>query len=230
MFDRWRWLRSRLEGGAIRTLDAGAGSGAFALYAAAGRGNEVVGVSYDLHANEKARRRARLIAVEDRVRFVDGDLRDLGNVTYGHSLFRQVLCLEVIEHVVDDAALVSSLAALLEPGGRLLLTAPDQRHRPFFTERLSESEDGGHVRWGYAVEDVERLLRKAGLEMVEHVVIGGVVSQQLTNAMRLLNRFFPRFGWLVTLPLRPLQALDQPLSRLLAYPPVSVGVVAVKRS
>ncbi len=227
MFDRWLWLRRRLESGPVRTLDAGSGSGAFALFAAT-RGNEVVGVSFDRAANDRARRRAALIAVDTRTRFVDGDLRELRELARGWPPFRQAICLEVIEHLDDDEALIADLAALLEPGGRLLLTTPHERHRPFFGEHVSATEDGGHVRWGYSVERLRQLLAEAGLELVEHEVVSGGVSQQLTNAMRLFNRVFPRLGWLVTLPLRPLQALDRPLSRLVGYPPVSVAVVAVK--
>ena len=33
-FDRWLWIRRRLLPGPVRTLDAGCGNGAFAMYAA----------------------------------------------------------------------------------------------------------------------------------------------------------------------------------------------------
>lgn len=40
----------------------------------------------------------------------------------GH--FQQVVCLDVIEHIKDDDAAVRDIAALLAPGGRLVLSVP----------------------------------------------------------------------------------------------------------
>jgi SAM-dependent methyltransferase len=227
MFDRWRWLRRRLAAGPARTLDAGSGSGAFVLYAAA-RGNAAFGISFDRPRNAAARRRASLTGAD--VEIVDGDLRELGSFATRLGPFDQILSLETIEHVADDAQLVADMAALLAPGGRLLLTTPSHDYRPLLGDRLDGAGQGGHVRWGYTHTELRRLVERAGLELVEEGFSGGVVAQMLTNLMRLGERLAPHLGWALTLPLRPAQLLDPALTRLLRYPFLSVTIVARRPS
>jgi len=57
---------------------------------------------------------------------------------------------------------VRDLAVLLKPGGAILLTAPFRHHRPLWGERVSEIEDGGHVRWGYTHAEIRDLLEPCG--------------------------------------------------------------------
>jgi len=226
-WDRWRWLRSQLRSGSLRTLDAGSGSGAFAIYAAE-RGNVVLGLSIDEAANTRAARRAALLGVR-RVGFRRADLRQLDVIAPELGAFDQILCLETIEHVADDAKLVTDLAALLRPGGRLLLTTPSAEHRPLVGESLSATEDGGHVRWGYSAARLRELLAGAGLELISEQYLSGIVTQSITNASRLLARSLgPHAAWVLTTPLRPLAWLDRPVTKLLRLPWLAVAVVGVK--
>jgi SAM-dependent methyltransferase len=221
--DRWIWLRRRLRRPGARTLDAGAGNGGFAIYAAR-LGNETLGLSFAPEELPAARRRAATIGV-DTVEFRVGDLRRLDEVAGELGRFDQIVCLEVAEHVRDDGKLIRDLAGLLNPDGRLLLTTPSREHRALWSERLSETEDGGHVRWGYSHEEMSALFTAAGLRMVEQGYVSGVVSQKLTNAMRRAQRVSFAGGWAVVAPLRVLQALDRPLTRLLDWPPLCIAVV-----
>lgn len=226
VFDRWRWLR-RHAGRGQRTLDAGCGSGWFALYLA-GLGNEVTGVSFNPMANAAAERRAKALG-ETRVRFVEGDLRELDR--YGPELgtFEQVICFETIEHILGDAKLVADLAARLEPGGRLLLTTPSDDHPALIGEELSETEDGGHVRFGYSHDRLRELCEGAGLEIRVESRLTGWIGQKLYNATgRLTPMFGHRLATMVTILLRPLQILDRPLTKLLRRPELVVAVVAEK--
>jgi 2-polyprenyl-3-methyl-5-hydroxy-6-metoxy-1,4-benzoquinol methylase len=226
-WDRWCWLRARLRDGTYRTLDAGSGSGAFAIYAAV-RGNVVLGLSSDHEANHRATRRATILGLR-RVRFRDADLRQLDALAPELGSFDQILCLETIEHVQEDARLVADLAALLRPGGELLLTTPSAQHLPLVGERLSPSEDGGHVRWGYHPEELRRLLTAAGLRVTAEQYLSGVVCQGLTNLARRLARVVGSQGaWALTAPLRLLGPLDRPLTRMLSYPWLAVALVGVK--
>jgi SAM-dependent methyltransferase len=231
VLDRWLWLRRHLRHGPLRTFDAGSGNGAFSIYAAL-CGNEVVGASFSEREQADARSRAAALGL-DGVQFRIIDLRELDEHASGLGSFDQILCLETIEHVRDDDALVRSLARLLRPGGQLLLSAPFDGHHPLFTEEPEPSpvEDGSHVRYGYSRQRLAELATAAGLLLASEGFVSGVVSQQLTNLMRRLTRRFGRLaGWLLVAPLRWLVILDAPLSRLLRYPYLSVVLVAVKRS
>ena len=228
VLDRWRWLRSRLQGGPQRTFDAGCGNGAFSIYA--GRiGNEVVAASFETAEMETARRRAETLGV-DGIDFRVLDLREIEQHRDALGKFDQIICLETIEHVTDDQALVSTLASMLTPGGRILISAPNLAHRPLHTEELEPSplEDGSHVRYGYAPQRLAEIATVAGLEVAEQGFISGLVAQRLTDLMRrLTERIGLNAAWLVLLPLRVLVVFDRPLSRIAGYPYLSVALCAV---
>jgi SAM-dependent methyltransferase len=229
VLDRWLWLRRRLLGGAQRTFDAGCGNGAFTIYAA-GEGNAVLAASFSEGEQNDARRRAEELGLKD-IDFRVLDLREIEDHTDELGVFDQIICLETIEHVLDDEGLVRSLAGMLKPGGRLFLTTPFDEHRPLFTEDPSPTpiEDGLHVRFGYSQARLREVVEQAGLLPTDEGFVSGVVSQKLTNLMRVLTR---RIGlpasWAILLPLRALVLIDRPLTRLLGYPYLSVAVCGVR--
>jgi SAM-dependent methyltransferase len=231
VFDRWRWLRAHLRGGAMRTLDAGCGNGAFSIYAAR-LGNEVVAASFSPSEVHSARRRVERLGVRG-ISFQTLDLREIESRRADLGRFDQIICLETIEHMDDDAGLVRSLANLLEPGGRLLLSTPFDGHQPLYSEERHPSAiaDGSHVRYGYSPMRLRQLVGDADLDVQSEGFISGVVSQKVTNLLRRLTRRLGRpAAWLIVLPLRPLAVVDRPLTRLLGFPRLSVAVCAVKRS
>jgi SAM-dependent methyltransferase len=230
VLDRWLWLRRHLRGGDVRTFDAGCGNGGFSIYAAH-VGNNVLAASFSGREQEDVRRRARELRVSG-IDFRTLDLREIEDHRDSLGLFDQIICFETIEHVTDDEGLVRSLAAMLSPGGRLLLTAPFDSHHPLYSEdpHPSPVEDGSHVRYGYSQERLREIVEHVGLEVASEGFISGVVSQKLTNLMRrLTGRLGLPVAWAIILPLRPLVILDAPLTRLSSYPPLSVALSGVKR-
>jgi SAM-dependent methyltransferase len=222
--DRWRFARRNLRPGALRTLDAGAGNGGFSMLAAS-RGNTVVAVSFADGELRRAQQRVRLAGVRG-VSFRLGDLREIEQFSDELGMFDQILCLEVIEHLIEDEQLVRRLARLLRPGGRLLISTPSADHRPLVGEGISGIEDGGHVRWGYSPQRLAEMVESAGLTLVRQGAVSGYVSYKLTNLMRRGQRIHLVLGWAIVLPLRPLQLLDRPVTRLMGWPYISITAVA----
>lgn len=230
VLDRWLWLRGELRGGRARTFDAGCGNGAFSIYARRS-GNEVVAASFSAREQDDAARRAELVGAGG-IEFHTIDLRELSDHRGELGHFDQVICMETIEHLVDDERLVGTLADMLAPGGRLLLTAPFDEHHPLWGEdpRPSGEEDGSHVRFGYSAQRLREVAQRAGLQVESEAFVSGVVSQKLTSLMRRLTaRIGLPAAWALVLPLRPLVLLDRPLSQLLRYPYLSVALSAVRR-
>ncbi len=227
VFDRWLWLRKHILRGPRRTLDAGCGTGAFAMYAAKA-GNEVVGISFHPRENEVAARRARILGLTN-IRFVTGNLGELSAMRAALGSFDQVICFETMEHIMDDRKLLRDLASILRPGGRLLLTVPHLHYHRMPGDSISKVEDGRHVRWGYTPEQLRKMFEEVGLKVQTTEYLTGYAVQHAIQAERaVLKVLGPRLAWLITFPLRLGRIIDPLLMRLTSYPAFTVGVVGEK--
>lgn len=227
VFDRYLWLKRNLKGGSLRTLDAGCGSGAFALYAAK-VGNSVLGISFEERNNGVAKERAEILGLEN-ARFITADLKRLDEMKGDSGLFDQIICFETIEHVMDDQKLIKDLSALLKPGGRLLLTTPFKYGSFWKGAVVSPVENGDHVRVGYDADDLRKLFESAGLVLERDEYISGFMSQKLTSIGQFLSRRMnSNLVWAIIFPFRALQMLDPLITRLTGYKALSIGVIGRK--
>jgi len=103
-----------------RVLDIGCGWGSFAIHAATRHGVDVVGITLSEPQARVARERADRAGVGDRVEIRVMDYRDLAGGSDGP--FDAIASIGMVEHVGRERIDVYAerLAALLEPGGRLL--------------------------------------------------------------------------------------------------------------
>ena len=227
VFERWKWLEHHLLPG-LRTLDAGSGNGAFTMYASK-IGNRAIGLSFNEQNNQKARVWAQILGI-DNIEFIQADLKELDLLSNRLGVFDQIICFETIEHILDDKKLIRVLSNLLKPGGKLLLTTPFKHYKHLIWDKISEVEDGGHVRWGYTHEELKDMFNKCGLDVCVQDYISGYISQQLTNLERIIGKVNMILGWAIVFPLRVFQVFDRPVTKLFKYPFHCVGVVGVKRS
>jgi 2-polyprenyl-3-methyl-5-hydroxy-6-metoxy-1,4-benzoquinol methylase len=103
-------------------LDIGAGEG-FLMDVAARQGYAVTGLDFSSFAVEKffPRLKDRLIA---------GDVFEtIGRLTSEGRRFGACSAINVMEHVIDPAALLGSLRGIVEPGGLLAITVPNDYSR-----------------------------------------------------------------------------------------------------
>lgn len=100
-----------------RVLDVGCGWGSFVLHAATRHGARAVGVTLSEPQASLARQRALEAGVADRVEIRVADYRELGR-----ERFDAIASIGMVEHVGAERIdlYAQRLAALLEPGGRLL--------------------------------------------------------------------------------------------------------------
>jgi len=74
-----------------------------------------------------------------------------------------IVMMEVIEHLVDPVAMLRSLAALLKPGGKLLMTTPN---KSVYTDEDYWQTDNPPVHlWWFSETSVRRLAQAAGLDV-----------------------------------------------------------------
>jgi len=235
VLDRWKWLKRRLPKTANgeTLLDVGCGTGAFTI-GAARRGYFATGVSWDERNQRVAQDRARICRSES-VTFVVGDVRQLDSLPGLASSYDVVICLECVEHILDDSKLFRDMADRLKPGGRLLLTTPNYYYHPitkwdrgpFLTK-----ETGWHVRRGYTPDMLAELCHLSGLTCSEVSYCSGLISQKVTGLWRAAGELpiGSAVRWAVTLPLRMLPTMfgDGAITRILNWPSFSICLEAYK--
>jgi len=125
---------------ADRVLDIGCGEGA-----------TLVWLKQTLHANlaagvELDEKSARIAA--GKIDLVcQGDIETL-ELPFGESSFDLILCLDVLEHLVDPWSVIDKLTAMLVPGGCLIASVPNVRHHSVLLPLLL------HGDWTYAEKDI----------------------------------------------------------------------------
>ena len=148
----------------MRVLDAGCGSGVFADQLAQSPGVHVVAVDANDAAVSFVQRTYARASLEVRLGQVD-------ELAFEPGSFDRIACLEVIEHIHVEQArtMLRTFAALLRPGGRLLLSTPNARSAwpaiEWALDRLrltAEMEGEQHVVT-YDARSLTRLAADAGL-------------------------------------------------------------------
>jgi SAM-dependent methyltransferase len=142
--DRWwtprwaQWVSSHLRcDPGERLVHVGCGNGEIDVALALGTPGLSV-VSVDV-LEDRARHTRELAGdVQARTQAVAGDLQSL---PLAPACADAVLCIGVLQHLADPAAAARTLAALVRPGGRILVVEPDHEARYWF----SASAAGDHA-------------------------------------------------------------------------------------
>jgi len=232
VLDRWLWLKKRLPrtSRSEMVIDVGCGSGAFTI-GAARRGYRAVGLSFEERNQQVASERALMCGAPS-AKFEVLDLRALDERRDLMAKFDVALCLEVIEHLIDDDKLMRDMARCLKPGGRLLLTTPNYNYKaitPNENGPFSTGEDGWHVRKGYTEDRLKELCQQSGLVFDACSFCSGFLSQKITFILRVLSNYYPLLGWGAILPLRILPPLlDSLVTKLIDWPYFSICLEAHK--
>lgn len=181
-------IAALLPPGLQRVLEIGCGSGATLKWLReSGRAVETVGVE----AHEAAAARARLHVDEVCV----GNAELLIDEGFPTGLFDCVLCLDVLEHMLDPWAFLGKLRQHVRPGGTLIASIPNVRNikvlLPLIFRGRWDYQDAGlldrtHLRFFTRASALE-LIEQGGFSVTKHVC-------NLPAATRRLGPFNP-FSW-----------------------------------
>jgi ubiquinone/menaquinone biosynthesis C-methylase UbiE len=186
-----------------RALDGGGGTGAHA-YALAPLLGEVVGVDADEANLEIAREHAPPGCI-----FVTGDAEALG-FPYGD--FDLVGCLRVLHHVRRPELVVSELARVTRPGGRILLVDQlgdidpirsleldrfERARDPSHTRLLPDADIRGFLDANDLVVMANEVVREVR-DMQRYLDVAGLVGEERERVARMAPaRYDVEIGWYV---------------------------------
>lgn len=97
------------------------------------------------------------------VRFEVGDLTKFSNP----SAYDLVVCVDVMEHILEDELVFRNFVASMKTGGMLIISTPSDQGGSDVHGDDESSFIEEHVRDGYNIKDIEDKLRRAGFSKVE---------------------------------------------------------------
>lgn len=108
------------------------------------------------------------------------------------STFDLVLCVDVMEHILEDVDVLKNFNASLKPGGMLLISTPSDQGGSDAHDEHDSSFIEEHVRNGYSHADMKEKLKLAGFTKAKtHYSYGkpGQISWRLSMSipMKMLN-------------------------------------------
>ncbi len=192
--------------GITRILDAGSGFGQYSYYMS-GKSSDYSILSVDVKEDymtdcnnffKKIGRTNVLFRTEDLTQF---------NHSNG---FDFILCVDVMEHILEDVEVFKNFFIDLKTGGMVLISTPSDKGGSDVEHNDGESFIGEHVRDGYNIEEIKQKLNRAGFNKVEaHYSYGtpGKIAWrlsmkypiQLLNISKLFFIIIP-FYYLITYP------------------------------
>jgi SAM-dependent methyltransferase len=135
----------------LRCLDIGADNGVISLLLRR-RGGRWASADLDEHTVASIRE-----LVGDDVHRLDG-----ASTPFPDRTFDQVVVVDYLEHIPDDARFADELARILKPGGRVIVNVPHLKPRSLlnrFRHVIGLTDQWhGHLRPGYSLEGIRELL------------------------------------------------------------------------
>ncbi len=89
---------------------------------------------------------------------------DLTTMTYSDE-FDFILCVDVMEHIVEDELVFRNFSNALKKGGRLLVNTPSNLGGSDADSEDDESFIEEHARLGYSKEDISEKIDRAGMKV-----------------------------------------------------------------
>jgi SAM-dependent methyltransferase len=146
-----------------QVLDAGCGFGQYSFWMAQ-RNKKLNILSVDVKEDYLAD--CEKFFKECDVQNVKFEVGDLTNFPRENS-FDLVVCVDVMEHILEDVEVFKHFYKNLKPGGMVLISTPSDQGGSDVSSDSDESFIGEHVRDGYNIQEIQDKLNTAGFTKTE---------------------------------------------------------------
>lgn len=170
-----------------RILDAGCGDGTCAFILALRFPKiEITGIDLDETRIAKAIQYSRCPHVAFNGKFRVGSITELPA-----EAFDIIYCIDVLEHISDDARVIQNFYEALYSNGTLILHVPlleQKRYLPWLRDWKQED----HVRDGYEKENLRQMIQRSGFTVIEsRLTFGsfGALAWDIEETCRAMNKF-----------------------------------------
>lgn len=156
------WSKSAPKDAQI--IDAGAGFGQYVYFMSSLQSQwKITGI--DLKSEQVADCNAFFTQIErnKQVLYVEGDLTSY----IAEKPANLILCVDVMEHILEDVTVFKNFYASLQSGGMVLISTPSDQGGSDVHEDDDHSFVGEHVRDGYNIDEIKVKLQSAGFTSVE---------------------------------------------------------------
>ncbi|MFW5851881.1 MAG: class I SAM-dependent methyltransferase [Bacteroidota bacterium] len=145
-------------------IDAGAGFGQYVYFMSRKfKSWSITGVDVKDEQVADCNKFFEKIGKKDTVQYVKHDLTKFVSSKPAD----MILCVDVMEHILEDRTVFENFNASLKKGGFLLISTPSDQGGSDVHEDEDESFVGEHVRDGYGVNEISEKLYSAGFSKVD---------------------------------------------------------------
>jgi SAM-dependent methyltransferase len=171
-------------------LDIGCGNGIYSLEFS--EKNFVVGVDLSIdeiktakHISEKTRENAFFVVA------------DATHLPFKKSVFDLAICLEVLEHIVDDECALEEAARVIKRNGKLIISVPHKEQKRYLLKKDFYELEEQHVREGYDVASMNQLLDRFDVITIEKTFLTfSSIAWELATLSRNHWIFFPLLNFI----------------------------------
>lgn len=151
-------------GNDIQILDAGSGFGQYS-YSISNMNStwKITGLDVKTEQIEDCNNFFSKIKRNDRVHFEYADLTQFVKP----ETYQLVLCVDVMEHILEDVQVFKNYHVSMKKGGMLLISTPSDQGGSDAHDEHEDSFIDEHVRNGYNIEEIREKLKTAGFSKIE---------------------------------------------------------------
>ncbi len=169
-------------------LDAGTGSGRFAIYLA-NKGINVVALDTSKEMLEISQRKAIQQGCESRIEFIVGDIE---NLPFRDAIFDGICSIIVLIHFSSKNLAMSEFSRVLKPDGNLVIDVPNKALSKVYGMFLSLIGRTTFKDYHYGMKDARKLLQVNSIEIVDRRRFGKIPRLIIHLFLCILNLKFLR--------------------------------------